>query len=823
MATHIKKINNLKSFCGLDNILQSDEFTDYNVIFANNGVGKTTATRAFELLIKKNNHILKYQTIDSIIKPEISFLLNDNTIINIDETTQTLNAPFKLEIYNSDFLSNNAPFGGEFGLKKLDDQTIILEGSAIGEETKEIEQLKLDIEKTRVREKIINGDINAPDNLGEIKKFKNQNVEVDKKIESIRKDLTSNLIQISIDDITIHENFSDELKFHYDDKKLVELQQQCDGLNEALKKFDLLDEIKFPIFNFNTQKKVIDELFLFDKEKEAGLVSENIKTHILKVGTKFLQEGIQIVEEKELDECPFCKQLITNGILDEYASYFNEKIKQFDSTTLKISKDLNADKENLKNEQKNIIEKFEKYKPFLNNQFEENKNNLNDFISNLVNKITELSKLILLKEGIAKQHLYTEILTEIDSVVQKIESIIKLTKSVLEDKKAQKSNLEQLKKDLKSLKILKGKKESLGLQKSKFLNSENISKLKNESIENINILKEFETKLQKLQAEKRPEIEVINGYLKVLNLSKYSINKDYQITINAAIVENDNLKIVLSEGEKTTITFAYFMARLKAYYNEVTLKNLVIVIDDPISSLDENRIYNTSYLVSKVNQEIAGKIVKESKDKAQVFVFTHSHIFMTNIIRILGKHVSYFQLTRNNSELEFHMKDKVAGYFDTFFLLLFKEVYQFANTVHIIEDYNKALNNGNKIRIMLESFMKTNFISEFIEKEFKQQSSFDEETINTIIKKIKIFNSSHLFANSIFKDIDCVIIDEKNIFPKIDLIVKGLHMDSHGSIVDFYSQHKTSLSEVHKFAKIAINIMIALNPNQVHFYIEAAQ
>ena len=49
---------------------------------------------------------------------------------------------FKLEIYNSDFLLNNAPFGSEFGLKKLDDKTIILEGSVVGGESKEIEKLK---------------------------------------------------------------------------------------------------------------------------------------------------------------------------------------------------------------------------------------------------------------------------------------------------------------------------------------------------------------------------------------------------------------------------------------------------------------------------------------------------------------------------------------------------------------------------------------------------------------------------------------------------------------------------------------------------------
>jgi wobble nucleotide-excising tRNase len=283
------------------------------------------------------------------------------------------------------------------------------------------------------------------------------------------------------------------------------------------------------------------------------------------------------------------------------------------------------------------------------------------------------------------------------------------------------------------------------------------------------------------------------------------------------------LRIVLSEGEKTTITFAYFLARLKLYYDKSTLKDLVIVIDDPISSLDESRIYNTSYLVAKINIEIAGEILKDNKDKAQIFVFTHSHIFMTNIIRILGKVATYFQISRNGTTIEFDKKDNVAGYFDTFFLLLFKDIYQFTNETGVLEDYDKAINHGNKIRILLESFMKTNFISEFIKQEYRDQSTFDKKTIKSIIDKIKQSNTHHVFSNSIFIDNDYIVSDENSIHPKIDKIIKGLHMDSHGSIVDFYSQHKTSLIEVQGFAKIAINIMMALNPNQVCFYIEASK
>ncbi len=62
MSINIKKIKSFKAFCGLDAI-EMDEFEHYNIIFGNNGCGKTSLTRAFELLISKNKHIEKYRTI----------------------------------------------------------------------------------------------------------------------------------------------------------------------------------------------------------------------------------------------------------------------------------------------------------------------------------------------------------------------------------------------------------------------------------------------------------------------------------------------------------------------------------------------------------------------------------------------------------------------------------------------------------------------------------------------------------------------------------------------------------------------------------------
>ncbi|GAA9914610.1 hypothetical protein VN0823_13380 [Helicobacter pylori] len=163
--------------------IEMDEFEHYNIIFGNNGCGKTSLTRAFELLISKNKHIEKYRTISTAESPSIEFECKDGSY-KIEPNSNIGVPSFKVEIYNSDFLHNNAPFNSEFGLKKLDDGIIILEGSVLGEETKEINQLKDFKEKVEKEKKKIK-DENDTETLSAEQESKIK--EYDEEIEKIRK------------------------------------------------------------------------------------------------------------------------------------------------------------------------------------------------------------------------------------------------------------------------------------------------------------------------------------------------------------------------------------------------------------------------------------------------------------------------------------------------------------------------------------------------------------------------------------------------------------------------------------------------------------
>ncbi|MFP6191917.1 AAA family ATPase [Helicobacter pylori] len=808
MAINIKKIKSFKAFCGLDAI-EMGEFEHYNIIFGNNGCGKTSLTRAFELLIPKNKHIEKYRTISTAESPSIEFKCKDGSYKI--EPNSNIGAPtFKVEIYNSDFLHNNAPFNSEFGLKKLDDGTIILEGSVLGEETKEINQLKNCREKVEKRQKKIK-DENSTETLSA--KQESAIKKCDEEIEKIRKKMTSNTIKITPDEIGINDFCKvSKDKFKVQEDALTNLKKDFDELNEAMKKFNNLKEMELPK-DYQTIKDKLESLFSFDIDKEAGQVSEEIKDHISKVGREFIEKGIELQKEMPDNACPFCTQKITNNIIQAYTSYFNKRIEQFNQDSLEVSGILKKILEQWKIEE--ILQSFEKFKPFIED-FSTNKENLKNVLEQTKVLLEKLQKEVDKKEGSNNKEKFQEIDKKLSENYENLQKCVNETRNILNQKKEQQKKLEKLKKELKEARIKKAKHDSYDWQKSKEEAERKLSVLERGHKRLNCLLEKIDNKLKELYDQKRPDIETINNYLKALNLPKYSLDKDYRIVLNSDALENSEAKIILSDGEKTTLAFAYFLVRLKLFYKKEDLKDLVVVIDDPISSLDEQRIYNTSYIVAKINQELAREKLSNEKDRAQVFVLTHNHTFMARLINMVGKHARYFQLERHQGQLKIVCKDKVNGYFDTFYLLLFKEVYAFAKKEKVQDDFNEAINYGNKIRILLESFLKINFINSFL----GEDKTFKEDKIKKLIEETD--DQVRLsFSNLPFSENGHSIKDKDALTEKFLSIIKGLHLDSHGSVMDFFSPYKISLENVQKFARIAINAMKILNPYQTHSYMES--
>ncbi len=598
----------------------------------------------------------------------------------------------------------------------------------------------------------------------EIKKY-------DEEIEKIRKKVTSKTIQITPNEIKINNICKvSKDKFKYQEDVLTDLEKDFNKLNEAMKKFDGLKEMELPK-DYQTIKDKLEFLFSFNIDKEAGQVSEKIKEHISKVGREFIEKGIKLQKEMPDNACPFCTQKISNEIIQEYTSYFNKSVETFNQRSLEMSGTLKniLDQWNIKE----ILQAFEQFKPFMED-FSQNKESLENALEQIKVLLEKLQKEVDKKEGAKNKEKFQETDKKLSENYKKLQQCVDETGNILNQKKEQEKKLEKLKTELKEARIKKAKHDSYDWQKIKKEAEIKLSVL-NRGHERLNcLLEKIDKKLKELYDQKRPDIETINNYLKALNLPKYSLDKDYRIVLNSDALENSEAKIILSDGEKTTLVFAYFLARLKLFYKKEDLKNLVVVIDDPISSLDEQRIYNATCLVAKINQELAREKLSNEKDRAQVFVLTHNHTFMARLINMIGKHARYLQLERHQGQLKIVCKDKVKGYFDTFYLLLFKEVYAFAKKEKVQDNFNEAINYGNKVRILLESFLKINFIDSFL----GEKSAFGEDKIKKLIETAD--NQVRLsFSKLPFSENGHSIIEDKDaLTEKFLSIIKGLHLES---------------------------------------------
>ena len=93
----------------------------------------------------------------------------------------------------------------------------------------------------------------------------------------------------------------------------------------------------------------------------------------------------------------------------------------------------------------------------------------------------------------------------------------------------------------------------------------------------------------------------------------------------------------LSEGEKTLITFLYFVEVITGSFASNTtsaLERKIVVIDDPISSLSHNFVYD---IAATISRDIIGLRSAQDKRVKQVIVLTHSLFFLNELIKVSKK------------------------------------------------------------------------------------------------------------------------------------------------------------------------------------------
>ena len=92
-----------------------------------------------------------------------------------------------------------------------------------------------------------------------------------------------------------------------------------------------------------------------------------------------------------------------------------------------------------------------------------------------------------------------------------------------------------------------------------------------------------------------------------------------------ALIENTDY--VLSDGEKSILAFCFFLANIHGVVeNESDYNRLFLVIDDPVSSMDFNYVYNVAQAIRNIKKE-------PEIGRIRYLVLTHNMEFMSILVR----------------------------------------------------------------------------------------------------------------------------------------------------------------------------------------------
>ncbi len=374
---------------------------------------------------------------------------------------------------------------------------------------------------------------------------------------------------------------------------------------------------------------------------------------------------------KDGNACPFCqKETITEEFKKQLESYFDTSYQESTETIKKM-------KENYKDKTARALEQLDKIveteqknqQTKLNTEIfkriiETLKSKINGNQQKMFDKGKEMSRSFDLE---STKNEIKEIRDLIDTANQQIanhnEMNIKNQKKICVEQ-TWKFLVNEFKSDIQEY-----NKKHCGLEKG----INNLEKQIRENQEKIEKLENEIRELEKNMVSVKPIVNEINALLKGYGFTNFSLacaedEKSYRIQREDGQLVGETL----SEGEVTFITFLYYYHLTKGSLKENDIsKNKVLVIDDPISSLDSNILFIVSVLVKELMKEA----MKEKTNIKQVIILTHNTYFYKEITYDLkhyqGKYSFWIIKKDNNvSKIEDYKENPIKNSYE----LLWHEV-----------------------------------------------------------------------------------------------------------------------------------------------------
>ncbi len=434
------------------------------------------------------------------------------------------------------------------------------------------------------------------------------------------------------------ENFKETLEgFKRKEKFKEKILKEFENDKHNKSKIVILEELKEKIgiiFSKNQTELALLECNLTDfdsienhsiwEQKIVGSGGVAIADLIKKLSNEdWVAQGREYVKDNSI--CPFCqKETITEEFKKQLESYFDTSYQESTDTIKKM-------KEDYTNKTDEALERLNEVIKTEQNKLDTE--NLKRIIETLRSKINANQQKMFDKgKEMSRSFKLDNTKNEIDAIKDLIakanEQIANYNKMIKDIEKQKKSCKEQTWKflinEFKS-DIQEYNKKYCGLEKG----INNLEKAISENQEKIKKLENEIKELEKNMVSIKPIVNEINTLLKEYGFTNFSLactedEKFYRIQREDGQLVGETL----SEGEATFITFLYYYHLAKGSLKENDIsKNKVLVIDDPISSLDSNILFIVSVLVKDLMKET----MEEKTNIKQVIILTHNTYFYKEI------------------------------------------------------------------------------------------------------------------------------------------------------------------------------------------------
>lgn len=605
----IKKIliNKLGRFNNF-NFIGVDDFKRFNVLYGWNYSGKTTLSRAFMVFDNKK--------IPEHYDDGFDFTLEKVDGNSLNPNTETDRDSLQTKVFNSDYVEDNLFF------KDTGASNILVLADNAQETMNKIEQLTGEI-----RSSVVN-----------INKFKNQQAENKTYLEDRRSKESRKIKENLHCTFTASTFLSYERKLKEENSIETHIIENDDELCKkrsvaiAEKNKENIEQIPFlPEIDIEKLKELLNET--------VSITAPLTRLSNNKEAEKWVREGLTLHNNAEV--CFYCGRPLDETIINELNAHFDKTYNDF------ITK-IETQQNNIKSISSfnDILPDTTKFYEQFENKYLKDKEHLEDLRKQYNKVVKQIQQLLSNKLKSVTHPLNFDIdydFTTLNSQIKKInDGVIKEHNAFNENFDKQKeAALEELCRHYVA-EIIVGK---------DYISAE---KAINDSVIGIEkTTKEIEEKEKEKKAlesqisESVAGAEKVNTILKRLFMGKTEIELAQKSPIETEkyiLKRNGKPAHHLSEGEKTAISFAHFLASLESKDLVDKYGEIILYIDDPISSLDNNHIYAVFAEIDRLRHE-------DNKRKyKQLFISTHNYHLFRLLTERDEKYIGVYYIKRNKDD-----------------------------------------------------------------------------------------------------------------------------------------------------------------------------